>query len=105
LTRFRPLRPLTVTALGMAVLLAACGGGEPAADEGQPSGEVLEGTISDAMLPLDTVRSQPPLAEPEAATRAGASVAADDAAPDATTDEEAAAPAEPAAEAAASGGE
>jgi hypothetical protein len=47
-------------------LLAACGRDAPA-DEGRAaSGEVLEGTISDAMLPLDRVRSQPPLAETEA---------------------------------------
>ncbi len=33
-------------------------------DDGrEASGEVLEGTISDAMLPLDQVRSQAPLME------------------------------------------
>lgn len=68
LTRSRLLLPLAIAAL-----LAACGE-EPADDDARAaSGEVLEGTISDAMLPLDTVRSQPPLAEP----RAAASVAAD----------------------------
>jgi hypothetical protein len=50
----------------LAALLAACGG-EPAADDGRAaSGEVLEGTISDAMLPLDRVRSEAPLEDPEA---------------------------------------
>ncbi len=48
-----------------ALLLSACGDdtSTPAAkgDERTASGEVLEGTISDAMLPLDTVTSQPPL--------------------------------------------
>lgn len=48
--------------------LAACGD-DPAAtgaDDGrEASGEVLEGTISDAMLPIDEVRSQAPLAEPD----------------------------------------
>jgi hypothetical protein len=61
------LRPISRTALppALALALAACNGG--GGDEEQArSGEVLEGTISDAMLPLDTVRSQPPLAEPEA---------------------------------------
>ena len=70
LTRFRPLLPLAIAAL-----LAACGD-EPAADDGRAAqGEVLEGTISDAMLPLDTVRSQPPLAQPEAAARVRARAA------------------------------
>jgi len=32
-------------------------------DGREASGEVLEGTISDAMLPLDQVRSQAPLVE------------------------------------------
>jgi hypothetical protein len=58
-------------ALAPIVLLAACG--DSSGDEaGTASGEVLEGTISDSMLPLDTVRSQPPLAQPSAA-RTGAS--------------------------------
>lgn len=46
------------------VLLAACGSGTEGA-KGGASGQVADGTISDAMLPLDTVRSQPPLAAPE----------------------------------------
>jgi hypothetical protein len=46
-------------------LLAACGE-EPADDGRAASGEVLEGTISDAMLPLDRVQSEPPLEDPEA---------------------------------------
>jgi hypothetical protein len=45
-------------------LLAACN--EEAVDEGQATGEVLEGTVSDAMLPLDRVQSEPPLEDPEA---------------------------------------
>jgi hypothetical protein len=45
------------------LLLAGCGGGSDSdkADKRTASGEVLEGTISDAMLPLETVKSQPPL--------------------------------------------
>lgn len=61
LTRFlAPLVPLA--------LLAACGD-EPAADgDGRSaSGQVLEGTISDDMLPLDKVQSEPPLLAPELA--------------------------------------
>jgi hypothetical protein len=45
-------------------LLAACT--EEPVDEGAATGEVLEGTVSDAMLPLDRVQSEPPLEDPEA---------------------------------------
>jgi hypothetical protein len=48
----------------MAVPLAACGDGGDSTDQ-LKSGEVLEGTISDAMLPLDRVQSQAPQADPE----------------------------------------
>ncbi|WP_010414775.1 hypothetical protein [Citromicrobium sp. JLT1363] len=49
----------------LALVLLACGGGEekadPASDETVgPQGEVQGGTISDAMLPIATVRSQAP---------------------------------------------
>ena len=45
--------------------LAACN--DAPADEGRAAtGEVLEGTISDAMLPVDRVTSEPPLEDPEA---------------------------------------
>lgn len=44
------------------VLLAACGG-DADNDQRTASGQVLEGSISDSMLPLETVRSQPPLAK------------------------------------------
>jgi hypothetical protein len=51
-------------------LLAACGA-EPSGDDGRAaSGEVLEGTISDAMLPVDRVRSEVPLEDPEALAEA-----------------------------------
>jgi hypothetical protein len=54
-------------ALPALALLAACGGNAPASSDGRAaSGEVLEGTISDAMLPIDRVRSEPPLEDPEA---------------------------------------
>lgn len=54
----------------LCVVLAACGD-DPAPSEQEDAardarGEVLGGTISDDMLPLDTVRSQsPPLVEAE----------------------------------------
>jgi hypothetical protein len=58
---------LLIAALPLA-LLAACDQGAPSDDSRSASGEVLEGTISDAMLPLDTVRSQAPLAPIEVAS-------------------------------------
>ena len=62
-----PIRPVLLIAAPLLVLsLSACGDdAEPTAeDDGrEASGEVLEGTISDEMLPLDQVRSQPPLLE------------------------------------------
>src|SRR5689334_9263200 len=50
--------------LMLPLALAACKG-EKKNETGTAQGEILEGSASDAMLPLDTVRSQPPLA-PEA---------------------------------------
>jgi hypothetical protein len=65
---------MTVTRLFLALpalaLLAACGGNAPADDGRAASGDVLEGTISDAMLPVDRVRSEPPLEDPEAFAKA-----------------------------------
>ena len=46
------------------VLLAACGGDDSIVgeDDGRTaSGEVLEGSLNDEMLPLERVQSQPPL--------------------------------------------
>lgn len=83
------------------VMLGGCGT-EQKKDKtaGTAGGEILPGSTSDAMLPLDTVRSQPPLApKAEGSGKAGdkagddATEPATDAAPDA-----AAAPEEPAAE-------
>ena len=43
-------------------LLVACAEDAPATEGSAASGEVLDGTISDAMLPVDRVRSEAPLA-------------------------------------------
>ncbi|OJW67805.1 MAG: hypothetical protein BGO57_01560 [Sphingomonadales bacterium 63-6] len=43
-----------------ALLLAGCGS-EKNKDDRTASGQVLQGSISDEMLPLDTVTSKPPL--------------------------------------------
>lgn len=39
-------------------------------------GQILEGSVSDAMLPIDTVRSQAPLAPPTGAARSPAATEA-----------------------------
>lgn len=84
-----------IPALSAVVLLAGCGS-EPADDDGRAaSGEVLEGTISDAMLPVDRVRSEAPLEDPEAFAEVRTAAAADDADDEAAADEgEEAAPAD-----------
>jgi len=54
---------MTVRLLIPALLLALTGcGNEAKPTGGSADGEILPGSASDAMLPLDTVRSQPPLA-------------------------------------------
>ncbi|MXO75817.1 hypothetical protein GRI40_11380 [Altererythrobacter aerius] len=54
--------PIRLSALAMLVALAGCGRDDaPAEGERRTAaGEVLGGTITDDMLPLDTVRSQSP---------------------------------------------
>lgn len=65
-------------ALMLALLIAGCGGADkpvPAADQRGAAGDVQPGSISDAMIPLDTVRSQSPplkIAPSDAARGAGA---------------------------------
>ncbi len=79
--------------LMLALLLAACGGEAPTDDGRSASGEVLEGTVSDAMLPIDRVQSEPPLEDPEAfrEVQEEAAEAAAEANPDAPVGEEPAA--------------
>ena len=97
-----PIRTL-ITCLALAAL-ASCGD-DAAQDDveemNSASGEVLEGTISDAMLPIDEVRSRAPQAEilPEGqgAGQAAGGAASDIAAPD--TDAATSQAAEPASDA------
>ena len=81
----------------LALALAGCGGKDARTDNNATAGgEVLPGSASDAMLPLDTVRSQAPAAprvEGTGKPKAGDKAEASDAAPAV----EAAEPAEPAA--------
>lgn len=53
--------------LALPLALAACGSGsdKKGKDQRTAAGEILPGSVSDAMLPYDTVRSQPPLAPRE----------------------------------------
>lgn len=60
-----------------ALLLAACGS-EKNKDDRTASGQVLQGSISDEMLPLDTVTSKPPLIKESSGS--GARAASSDAA-------------------------
>lgn len=87
-------------------LLSACGNDTPAeetaAEAGRNAqGEVLGGTISDDMLPLDRLRSQAPSIREEPASQSGAPAASEDEADSGEGDGEAAPAetAEPAAEA------
>jgi hypothetical protein len=101
------------------MVLAGCDKAKQAPTRNSAAGEILEGSVSDAMLPLDTVRSQAPLAprsessggaggettrDKGKAKAAGADKAADDAAPPAaeagaeTGGDAAAEPVRPAAE-------
>ena len=99
--------PLTILPC---LLLAACGGGGDEPQDGggdgrTATGEVLEGSISDAMIPLDQVKSQAPLAKPEAKTgEGGAAAEATDAPAEAASGDAASAPVDPIGDAV-SGGE
>lgn len=57
----------------LCLLAAACNNeaGAPAEEGGAASGEVLEGTISDAMIPLDQLASEAPLAPRQAQAVSG----------------------------------
>lgn len=72
------LRPMTIAAT---LLLAACNSGEPPAEGERKSaaGEVLGGTISDDMLPLDTVTSQSPPLQDSGSGEAGTGATPSDA--------------------------
>lgn len=54
--------------LAPVLLLAACGdkAAAPAEQGGAASGEVLQGSVSDAMIPLDQLKSEAPLAPRQA---------------------------------------
>ena len=85
---------LILAVLIAAAPLTACGEKKPAV-QAQAGGEILPGSISDEMLPLDTATSQPPLA-PKVDKPAAKSAEGDegkDVAPDAPADDPAPEPA------------
>ena len=67
------MKTVAVSALPLVLLLAACGGdgGNGGEERGTAAGEVLGGSITDDMLPLDTVTSEsPPMRETGESTSA-----------------------------------
>jgi hypothetical protein len=80
--------PIRLAALASLMLLAACNGsGEKGPERKTAAGEVLGGSISDSMLPLDTVQSQsPPLRESAAGSADEATDSADKSAKGADTE-------------------
>lgn len=75
-----------LVAASLALLLAGCGGHKEK-DQRTASGQVLQGTISDDMLPLATVTSQPPRMPAKASAGAGASADDQDDVDEATLDQ------------------
>lgn len=55
------MKQLIVPAL-LAFSLAACGGDKTREQGGKAEGTILPGSVSDAMIPVDQVKSQAPLA-------------------------------------------
>jgi hypothetical protein len=56
------LRPILFSAVALLALAGCQEKKQAAPSHATAVGEVLDGSVSDAMLPVDTVRSQPPLA-------------------------------------------
>lgn len=73
-------RSATITGLVLTLCtvlaLGACKGGEKQEGAGNAQGQILPGSASDAMIPVDTVQSQAPLA-PRAVSKADGAVEAD----------------------------
>ena len=81
-----------------ALALGGCQAEKKAAVQGTAGGEVLPGSVSDAMLPVDSLRSQPPLAPKTVASGKAASAGKASAGASSSPAAEAATPDEPAAE-------
>ena len=81
----------SATTLAMLLALAACHHANKSNDQRTASGEVLAGTISDSMIPYDSLTSRPPLA-PHSDSRSGGAANADAAEADSAGDPSTAAP-------------
>lgn len=68
----RRLRPLAWGLACSVLALAGCHGKK--ASQSAAVGEILPGSASDAMIPLDSLRSRPPLAPPKEVAATGASL-------------------------------
>ena len=74
----RNARPLFASLLlGAALALSACHHEGKGDDQRTAAGQVLSGSISDGMLPYDTLHSLPQLAPSHAASDASSAVSAD----------------------------
>jgi len=58
----------------MVAVLGGCHHEEKATGHGTISGQILPGSVSDAMLPYDSVKSKAPLAPPESVEPSGGSM-------------------------------
>lgn len=92
-----PARPAFALIVPLGLMVSACGSDGKVDERDAAAGEILPGSASDAMIPLETLRSQAPLAPravpsgaaggqagetpDEAATGAAADAAVSDAAP------------------------
>lgn len=73
------MKRLSASVLGLALALAACKGEQKPAQDARAAGEVLPGSASDAMIPYDALKSQPPLApKPVASGKPGSADEGDD---------------------------
>lgn len=97
-----PRLPAFPAFIALAAFTALSGCDKPDPTSRSATGEVLEGTVSDAMLPADTLTSEPPLAAPAEVSANGAKrkPADDGPAADSTADSAAEPGATPAPEAA-----
>lgn len=89
-------RKALLLSLALPLALAGCKGSDKPAQDAKAMGEVLPGSASDAMIPYDTLRSQPPLAPPTESGTPGArkgQAAADEAPAEPAADEVEEAPA------------
>ena len=89
-----PILALALCAM-LGLLVAGCGQKAETTAGDAVTGEVLPGSISDAMIDLDTSTAMPPMAPVKPVEKTAAKASASDAAPDVTqVAEPAAAPAE-----------